>query len=75
LGLLEEAGVPRQVFSEEEFLRLAERAKEVRVVKRENYVKVKARLSGALYTLVLEPERAEAFLEQVKRLGKPLTEY
>lgn len=66
--------MPRQVFDEEEFLKLAERAKEIRVVKRSEYVKLKARLSSRLYTLVLEPDKAEPLLERVRKLGKALVE-
>jgi len=66
--------VPRQVFDEEEFLKLAERAREIRVVKRSDYVKVKARLPSCLYTLVLEPDKADSLLERVKKLGRPMVE-
>jgi hypothetical protein len=58
--------MPRQIFDAKSFRKLLEKAEEVRVVKREGYVKVKARLKRQLYTYVTDQNEAEKLLKIVK---------
>ena len=58
--------MPRQVFDAKTFRKLLEKAVEVRVVKREGYVKVKARLKRQLYTYVTDESELEKLLKATK---------
>ncbi len=64
--------MPRQVFDAKTFKELLEKAIEVRVVKRKDYVKIKARLKRMLYTYVTDETEAEKLLKTVKA---PIKEY
>jgi len=58
--------MPVEIKTKEEFLKLLPFAKECRVVKRKNYVKLKLRLSRRLYTYKTNEKEAEELLKQVK---------
>ncbi len=58
--------MPRQVFDAKTFKELLEKAIEVRVVRRKDYVKIKARLKRMLYTYVTDEAEAEKLLKTVK---------
>lgn len=68
--------MPREVFDREEFMKLAEGAAEVRVVRRGDKVKLKARRKRYLYTYVTDVKEAEEILEEIKeRLRISIVEY
>ena len=58
--------MPTEVHDVDEFLRLAERAEHCRVKRLKDVVKLKLRTRGRLYTLKLNPERAEELLKSLK---------
>ncbi|MDW8276329.1 MAG: hypothetical protein RMJ59_08140 [Candidatus Nitrosocaldus sp.] len=58
--------MPRQVFSKDELLRLAEGADECRVVRREDKVKIKVRRSRYLYTYIANSSEADEILNRIK---------
>lgn len=65
--------MPRQVFDIKTFRELLNKAVEVRVVKRKDYIKVKARLKRQLYTYVTT---SEAELEKLLKVVKvPIREF
>ncbi len=57
--------MPTEIFDVEKFLELSERAKECRVRRKEDVVKLKLRLPKKLYTLKTSPEEAENILSQI----------
>ena len=67
--------MPREVFSRDEFLKLAEGAIEIRVVKRGERVKLKARRKRYLYTYVTDEEEANEILEILKKQKLNIVEY
>ncbi|MDT7870428.1 MAG: 50S ribosomal protein L38e [Thermoproteus sp.] len=69
--------MPKEVFLVEIWRRYAENAEEIRVKRmpEEGVVKLKARLSGYLYTIKLPVERADAILGELKEKGKKIVEY
>lgn len=58
--------MPAEIKSREEFMKLLPLAKECRVVRRKNYVKLKLRLSRRLYTYKTNKEEADELLKSVK---------
>ncbi|MCS7141747.1 MAG: 60S ribosomal protein L38 [Candidatus Nitrosocaldus sp.] len=58
--------MPRQVFSKDELLRLAEGADECRVVRRGDKVKIKVRRSRYLYTYIANSSEADEILNRIK---------
>jgi len=58
--------MPREVYSIEEFLKLAESASECRVKRLKDIVKLKLRTSRRLYTIKLDPAKAEEVLKNIK---------
>ena len=58
--------MPRRVFDAKTFRKLLEKAIEVRVIKREDYVKVKARLKRQLYTYITDESELEKLLKATK---------
>ena len=60
--------MPIFVTSEEEFMKIAERARECRVkrLEKEGVAKVKARTKRYLYTIKIPLERLEEFLKNLK---------
>ena len=58
--------MPKQINDVEKFLEMTENAAECRVKRGANQVKLKLRTGRYLYTLVLEPQKAEEVLQQVK---------
>ncbi|TFF92389.1 50S ribosomal protein L38e [Candidatus Thorarchaeota archaeon] len=58
--------MPKQIYDVEKFLEMSEDATECRVKRGSDQVKLKLRTSRYLYTLILEPQEAEAVIEQVK---------
>ena len=58
--------MPKQIYDVEKFLELTEDAEECRVKRGSDNVKLKLRTSRYLYTIVLEPQKAEEALQRVK---------
>ena len=58
--------MPKQIYDVEKFLEMSEDAVECRVKRGGEKVKLKLRTSKYLYTIILEPQEAEAVLQQVK---------
>lgn len=58
--------MPSEVLDAERFIRLAEAARECRVKRVEDVVKLKIRTPGKLYTLKLDVEKAQEVLKQIK---------
>ena len=58
--------MPKQIYDVDKFLDMTEDAEECRVKRGKNQVKLKLRTKGYLYTLIVEPQKAEEILEQVK---------
>ncbi|AEA13489.1 ribosomal protein L38 [Thermoproteus uzoniensis 768-20] len=69
--------MPKEVFLVEVWRKYAEEAQEIRVKRfpEEGVVKLKARLSGYLYTIKLPVEKADAILGELKEKGKKIVEY
>ncbi len=51
--------MPREITTEEEFLRIAKNAEECRVKKSGDVVKLKLRTKGELYTFKTNPNKAD----------------
>jgi len=58
--------MPKQIYDVEKFLEMTEDAEECRVKRGSDNVKLKLRTAKYLYTIVLEPQKAEEVLQQVK---------
>lgn len=58
--------MPKQIQDVEKFLEMTEDAEECRVKRSSDNVKLKLRTARYLYTIVLEPQKAEEVLQQVK---------
>ena len=58
--------MPKEVFLLALWKQYGERAEEIRVKRYQDYVKLKARLSGYLYTIKLPPDKAEQVLSELK---------
>ena len=58
--------MPKQIYDVDKFLEMTEDAEECRVKRASGKVKLKLRTSRYLYTIVLEPQKAEEVLQQVK---------
>ncbi len=58
--------MPKQMYDVDKFLELSEDAEECRVKRGTNQVKLKLRTRKYLYTIILEPQKAEEVLQQVK---------
>ena len=58
--------MPKQIYDVEKFLEMTEDAEECRVKRSSENVKLKLRTARYLYTIVLEPQKAEEVLQQVK---------
>ena len=58
--------MPKQIHDVDKFLEMTEDAVECRVKRGKDQVKLKLRTKGYLYTLIVEPQKAEEILEQVK---------
>ncbi len=58
--------MPKQIHDVEKFLEMTEDAEECRVKRSSDQVKLKLRTTKYLYTLVLEPQKAEEVLSRVK---------
>jgi hypothetical protein len=57
--------MPVEIFNENEFLEIAKRAKECRVKRSKDSVKLKLRTSSKLYTYKTTPENAENLLKKI----------
>nr|MDO8114794.1 50S ribosomal protein L38e [Candidatus Sigynarchaeota archaeon] len=57
--------MPRQVTDAEKFLKLAEKAKDIRVKRSPKSVKLKLRTTKMLYTFICEPETADALIKKL----------
>ncbi len=58
--------MPTEISDTEEFLRISERARECRVKRLKDVVKLKLRTSGQLYTMRVDPDKAAEVLKQIK---------
>ncbi|MGQ4913011.1 MAG: 50S ribosomal protein L38e [Candidatus Thorarchaeota archaeon] len=58
--------MPKQIYDVEKFLEMTEEAEECRVKRGADKVKLKLRTKRYLYTLIVEPQKAEEILQQVK---------
>jgi len=58
--------MPKQIFDQDKFLELSDKASECRVKRLPDKVKLKLRTDRYLYTLVTNTADAEAILEQVR---------
>ena len=58
--------MPKQIYDTDKFLEMTEDAEECRVKRGKDYVKLKLRTRSYLYTLIVEPQKAEELLQQVK---------
>jgi hypothetical protein len=58
--------MPKQMYDVDRFLELSEDAEECRVKRGSDHVKLKLRTRKYLYTIVLEPQKAEEVLQQIK---------
>lgn len=58
--------MPRIITDVDKFLEMTEDAKECRVKRGTDSVKLKLRTNRYLYTIILEPQKAEEILQQVK---------
>ena len=57
--------MPKEIFEEEKFLKLAEFAVHCRVKRKKDTVKLKLRTKKTLFTLKTSPESAERLLRQI----------
>lgn len=60
------SGMPKEVTSKDEFLKLLETAEEVRVVREGENAKVKARTKDSLYTFKTTAEDADSIIKGLK---------
>jgi len=58
--------MPKQIYDAEKFLEMTEDAEECRVKRSSDNVKLKLRTARYLYTIILDPQKAEEVLSQVK---------
>ena len=58
--------MPKQIHDVDKFLEMSEDAEECRVKRGKDQVKLKLRTPSYLYTLIVEPQKAEEILQQVK---------
>lgn len=58
--------MPKQIHDVDKFLEMSEDATECRVKRGKDHVKLKLRTQSYLYTLIVEPQKAEEILQQVK---------
>jgi hypothetical protein len=58
--------MPKQIHDIDKFLEMTEDAVECRVKRGKDQVKLKLRTKGYLYTIIVEPQKAEEILQQVK---------
>jgi ferritin-like protein len=58
--------MPAELTDPDEFVQVAERASECRVKRTENVVKLKVRTPSRLYTIKLDPSKAEEVLKKIR---------
>jgi ferritin-like protein len=58
--------MPKQIYDIDKFLEMSDDAEECRVKRGKDQVKLKLRTRGYLYTLIVEPQKAEEIIQQVK---------
>lgn len=58
--------MPKQIYDIEKFLEMSDDAEECRVKRGRDHVKLKLRTKKYLYTIILEPQKAEEIIQQVK---------
>jgi len=58
--------MPKQITDVDKFLEMTEDAVECRVKRSTDSVKLKLRTTKYLYTIILEPQKAEEIIQQVK---------
>lgn len=58
--------MPKQIHDVEKFLEMTEDAEECRVKRGQDNVKLKLRTTRYLYTLIVDPQKAEEILSRVK---------
>jgi hypothetical protein len=58
--------MPKQIFNKDDFIKLADDARECLVVRREDKVKVKLRRSRLMYIYVANASEADQILKEIK---------
>jgi hypothetical protein len=58
--------MPKQIFNKDDFIKLADDARECLVVRREDKVKVKLRRSRLMYIYVSNASEADQILKEIK---------
>jgi len=58
--------MPTEILDVEKFIELSEKAKECRIKRLKDIVKLKLRTPRMLYTLKVEPAKAEEIIKQIK---------
>ncbi|MFX1484375.1 MAG: 50S ribosomal protein L38e [Promethearchaeota archaeon] len=58
--------MPKQIYDIEKFLEMSDDAEECRVKRGRDHVKLKLRTKKYLYTIIVEPQKAEEIIQQVK---------
>lgn len=58
--------MPAEVVNAEEFVKISERARECRVKRLQDTVKLKLRTASRLYTIRLDPDKAAEVLKLIK---------
>ena len=58
--------MPKQIFNKDDFIKLADDARECLVVRREDKVKIKLRRSRLMYIYVSNASEADQILKEIK---------
>jgi ferritin-like protein len=58
--------MPTEIFDVEKFIELSEKAKECRIKRLKDIVKLKLRTPRMLYTLKVDPAKAEEIIKRIK---------
>ncbi|MFW9918664.1 MAG: 50S ribosomal protein L38e [Candidatus Thorarchaeota archaeon] len=58
--------MPKQIYDVEKFLEMTEDAVECRIKRGSDHVKYKLRTAKYLYTIILEPQKAEEIRSRIK---------
>lgn len=58
--------MPKQIFNKDDFIKLADDARECLVVRREDKVKIKLRRSRLMYIYVSNASEADQLLKEIK---------
>jgi transposase-like protein len=58
--------MPTEIFDVEKFIELSEKARECKIKRLKDVVKLKLRTPKMLYTLKVDPAKAEEIIKQIK---------